>query len=83
MSQMDLPEGVRPDSDWKEYLDHLASQHVIQTIEKIQQGSQAISRQIKEGRLAIIGAMYDVTSGKVHFLDETNAGSGLNIEKQS
>lgn len=56
---------------------------MIQSVQKIQQRSEAISRQIEEGRLAIVGAMYDVTSGEVTFLDETTASSGLNIEIQS
>ncbi|MEE2991259.1 MAG: SulP family inorganic anion transporter [Planctomycetota bacterium] len=83
LSQMELPAGIAPDSNREQYLNHIAARHVIQSVQKIQQRSEAISRQIEEGRLAIVGAMYDVTSGEVTFLDETTASSGLNIETQS
>lgn len=81
MSQLELPAGINPESNRDQYLDHVAARHVVQSVQQIHEGSQAIARQIEQGRLAIVGAMYDVSTGEVTFLDETIAAIGLSHEK--
>jgi carbonic anhydrase len=49
-------------------MEQTAKQNVRQTIEHILKGSDVLSALVREGRLAIAGAYYDLATGKVDFL---------------
>ena len=50
-------------------VDETAKQNVRMTIADILKGSPVISELIKEGSVKIVGAFYDITSGKVTFIE--------------
>lgn len=56
----------------KEFVDAVALQNVLHTIEEIYKQSPVISKLVAEDKLNIVPAMYDVQTGKVTFYDEKN-----------
>lgn len=57
------------DPDNKDYLDHLAKEHVKLAIEQIRKESPILSELEKEGMLIIAGGMYSISTGKVDFFE--------------
>ena len=51
------------------HVDEIAEENVIRTINDIRAKSQAITELEAEGKLMVVGAMYDVSTGKVSFLE--------------
>lgn len=51
-----------------EFAEDVSRRNVLQTVRNIVEMSQTINKLVDEGRLAVVGAIYDVTSGKVEFL---------------
>ena len=51
----------------------MATRNVIRTIAGIRTASRTLRELEAAGKIAILGAMYDIKTGKVTFLDE-NAG---------
>lgn len=53
------------------FVDGVARQNVLHTVRRIVEESPTIRRLVDEGRVAIVGAMYDVACGEIDFmLDE-------------
>lgn len=52
----------------QEAIDEVARLNVLRTVAGILQQSQTLANLVREGRIAIVGAMYDVTTGNVTFL---------------
>lgn len=50
------------------YIDEIAKKHIMATIAYIHQESPSLHRFAEEGKIAIVGAFYDVHTGKVEFL---------------
>ena len=59
-----------------EFVDRVTAIHVRNTIRWIQNHSPALASMALNGEIAIVGAMYDVSTGKVEFLD----GVGFNTK---
>jgi carbonic anhydrase/SulP family sulfate permease len=55
-------------SERQELVDEVARLNVLRTVAGILQQSQTLATLVREGRIAIAGAMYDVSSGNVTFL---------------
>ena len=53
-----------------EHIDHVAEANVRKTIADIREQSPVMSKREAAGTLKIVGAMYNVTSGKVTFFDD-------------
>jgi carbonic anhydrase/SulP family sulfate permease len=53
----------------EEFVHRVAVQNVRHTIEQIRERSRTLRGLIDEGRVALVGAIYDVTTGRVEFLD--------------
>ncbi len=53
----------------QKYLDRLAFKNVCRTIHKIRQNSSTIEKLLISGKIAIVGAMYDVSKGDVKFFE--------------
>jgi carbonic anhydrase len=51
------------------HVDEIAEENVIRTIKDIRAKSQAITDLEEKGDLIVVGAMYDVSTGKVRFLE--------------
>jgi carbonic anhydrase len=49
------------------YTNEISRLNVIQTILTIRKRSSTLNKLVEEGRIAIVGALYDVTSGEVNF----------------
>lgn len=51
------------------FVNRVASRNVEMTISNIREHSPVINDMLTSGEVAIVGAMYDVASGEVHFFD--------------
>jgi carbonic anhydrase len=58
-----------------QFAEDVARRNVVHSVKGIVQTSQTISNLVQQGRLAVVGAVYDVNSGRVEFL--TNEAIGL------
>lgn len=56
------------------YVDEVAERNVHYSVLRILEASQTIRRLVSEGRLAVVGAMYDVSTGKIDFLTDEAVG---------
>jgi carbonic anhydrase len=52
----------------RQFADRVAQMNVERTIESIRASSPGIDKLVREGRIGILGAMYDVNTGRVEFL---------------
>lgn len=59
----------------KQFAEDVSRLNVVQSVRNIVDTSQTIRKLVDEGRLAVVGAVYDVSSGKVEFL--VNEAIGL------
>ncbi len=57
------------------YAENVGRQNVIRSVRQIVQESQTIERLVANGKVAVVGAVYDVHSGRVEFL--VNEAIGL------
>lgn len=53
------------------YVNEIARRNVLQTVQAIQDRSRTLRRLVEEGKIRVLGAMYDVKSGEVCVLQET------------
>ena len=62
------------------YTNEISRLNVLQTIQTIRKRSSTLNKLVEEGKIAIVGALYDVTSGEVSFF-QTAASSAekLNV----
>lgn len=51
-------------------VDAVARRNVMHTVERILKESRTINRLVQEGRIAVVGGMYDVVTGKIDFFTE-------------
>ena len=51
-----------------EFVNRVATKNVELAIEKIKKDSEVLAEMFNGGEIDIVGAMYDVASGQVHFL---------------
>jgi carbonic anhydrase len=55
------------------FVDETARQNVRRVVRQVLAESPALSRLVADGRLAVVGAFYDIASGRIEFLaDEAN-----------
>lgn len=52
-----------------EFVDHVAEANVRLNLERLLAESDVLREQVEAGEIQVVGAMYDITSGKVDFLD--------------
>jgi carbonic anhydrase len=64
--------GVR-DSSNHDFVDQVATIHVRNTLRWIEEHSPVLRSMIMNGEIGIVGAMYDVSTGKVEFMDGVGA----------
>jgi carbonic anhydrase/SulP family sulfate permease len=57
-----------PPSERASLIDDVARRNVAHVVETIRRQSDALDELAREGRIAILGAMYDVASGTIEFL---------------
>lgn len=56
------------------FVDEVARRNVLRTMALLTQRSQTLQRLVYDERIAIVGGMYDVASGRVDFLNDAIAG---------
>ena len=64
-----------PAAERESFADGVARRNVARVVKQVRQESETLDRLGREGRIAIVGAMYDVATGEIEFL--TDAGDGL------
>ena len=57
-----------------EFVNAVARDNVLHVVRRIVEQSDTIRQLVDEGRIAVVGAMYDVTTGKIDFLIEDAIG---------
>ena len=60
-----------PQPDQSALVDRVARANVRHTVASIEKQSQTLSALVADGRILIVGAMYDVASGAIEILNET------------
>ena len=60
-------------ADKDSFVDEISKRNVLKTVQAIQDQSNAVRRAVAEGRLMVIGAMYDVKSGNIEFFADAIA----------
>ena len=65
------------DSKNEQFVDRVTAIHVELTIQSILTHSPTLAKMLKDGEIGIVGAMYDVGSGRVQFLEHTARGVKL------
>ena len=69
IQQSIAPSDTPPDPDHlAAYADRVARENVLRTVNNIRHSSQTLDRLVQSGRLLIVGGMYDVSTGRVEFL---------------
>jgi len=74
--QRSIEPGTKPRGDWVTaetkltFVDDVATRNVVRTIAGIRAASRTLRELEQAGKIAILGAMYDIKTGKVTFLDE-------------
>ncbi|MBC7819713.1 MAG: bifunctional SulP family inorganic anion transporter/carbonic anhydrase, partial [Planctomycetaceae bacterium] len=56
-------------------VDAVARRNVMHTVERISRESRTINRLVQEGRIAVVGALYDVVTGQIDFFTDDAADS--------
>jgi carbonic anhydrase len=74
--QRSIEPGTKPHGEWvtletkRIFVDDVATRNVIRTISGIRSASRTLRELEQAGKITILGAMYDIKTGKVTFLDE-------------
>jgi len=68
MVEVKTAKGVDRSSKNLDFVNKVAVQNVHLTIAKLKAGSPVLNEMIDAGEIAVVGAMYDVKSGKVSFI---------------
>ena len=63
-----------PVAEKQSFVDAVARRNVLRVVERMRKQSQTLDGLVREGRIVIVGAMYDVVTGEIEFLVE---GDGL------
>lgn len=65
------------------FVDRVTATHVGHTIEWIIANSSTVMAMLKAGELGLIGAIYDITTGRVEFLPQFAHGVAASVAKQN
>jgi carbonic anhydrase/SulP family sulfate permease len=80
---MDLPAHIQADqwsaSEKESFVNEVARRNVLRSVLVMRQRSQALAQLVQQGRIAIVGAMYDVTTGDIEFLSEKADAHGRQL----
>jgi carbonic anhydrase/SulP family sulfate permease len=81
--QLSIEPGTKPRGDWVTpetklaFVDDVATRNVLRTIAGIRSASRTLRELEEAGKIAILGAMYDIKTGRVTFLDAKTGGGSL------
>ena len=60
----------RPEEQKKRDVDEVARLNVLKSVNDVTETSDTLRRLVGDGTIAVVGAMYDVTTGAVEFVTE-------------
>jgi carbonic anhydrase/SulP family sulfate permease len=63
------PEGDLSGPEKESFVNAVARRNVLRGVEVMQQQSRMLDKLVQEGRIGIVGAMYDVVTGDIEFLE--------------
>jgi len=63
-----------PAAEKETFVNGVARRNVDRGVEELQRQSRVLARLVREGRVAVAGAMYDVTTGAIEFLADEGIG---------
>jgi carbonic anhydrase/SulP family sulfate permease len=66
-----------------EFVDGIAKKNVLRSVDFLVKESDAIRRLLEEGRIAVVGAMYDIATGKIYFMTDDARGISTNVDLES
>lgn len=69
LDKVKTADGVDRSSSNIDFVNEVAVQNTHLTIEKLKQDSPVLNEMIENGEIQVVGAMYEVASGKVSFFD--------------
>ncbi|MNY56100.1 Carbonic anhydrase [compost metagenome] len=71
--------GLRADFDpgSYEHIDHVSEENVKLTVARIRKGSPVLRDLEAQNKIRLVGAMYDVSTGHVRFLEEKKTNLGF------
>ena len=61
---------ARPAAEKQSFVDTVARRNVLRVVEQMREQSRTLDGLVREGRIAVVGAMYDVVTGDIEFLAE-------------
>jgi carbonic anhydrase/SulP family sulfate permease len=73
----------RSPNEWARLVEATARRNVDRAVQRVVQQSQVLGRLVLEQKLAVIGALYDNTTGKVEFLSEATVDASLEAERSA
>ncbi len=77
------PEHDAPTSQKDDFVNAVARCNVLLAVSAIQQQSRTIRELIEQGRVALVGAMYDITTGQIEFFTDQAIGLTAPVEVRS
>jgi len=57
-------------SEKEDFLNSVSRQNVLRTVNTILEQSQSLNELVRQGRIAVVGALYDVSTGDIEFFDK-------------
>jgi carbonic anhydrase/SulP family sulfate permease len=70
-----------PAGEKQSFVDAVARRNVSRVVERIRKQSQTLDGLVRERRIAIVGAMYDVVTGEIEFLSDDGMNHALPLER--
>jgi carbonic anhydrase len=64
--------GELPKADQEALIDEVARRHVAWVVRTLPVQSRTVGDLVRDGKIAIVGAVYDVTTGGMEFLDDSS-----------
>ena len=59
-----------PDSEKEAFVNDVARRNVLRSVTRLREQSQVLNRLEESGRIAIVGAMYDIATGTIEVIEE-------------
>ncbi len=67
-----------PATEKQTFVDSVARRNVARVMNRIRNESRTLDGLVRKGQIVIVGVMYDVATGEIDFLTETETAQGLN-----
>lgn len=72
-----------PSQEQENYVNDVARKNVLRTISNIRKNSPTLDKLAREGKIAIVGGMYDISTAEVSFFQASENGSLIPINPEN